>query len=270
MSTVKVGDINIEYYIEGQGPPLLMIMGFSGQASSWSERFLEPLRSHFQVVRFSNRGTGLTDKPQVEYSIPMMADDAAGLLRELGIEKTHVCGISMGGMIAQELSLNHPEQVQGLVLGCTTPGGSRGVQPSPEVLALLAPVPGASPEEQFRKALPAIVTPEFVERERDFLEEMLRISLENLTPLDTMVRQITAIQAFDTCERLPQIQAPTFIIHGDMDRLIPPQNAEILHEGIPDSTLRMVAGAAHMFFWEKPAESAQAIVEFLSSVPAPA
>jgi pimeloyl-ACP methyl ester carboxylesterase len=270
MSTAKVGDINIEYYIEGQGPPLLMIMGFSGQASSWSERFLELLRPHFQIIRFSNRGTGLTDKPQVEYSVPMMADDASGLLRELGIEKTHVCGISMGGMIAQELALSHPEQVQALVLGCTTPGGSRGVQPAPEVVALLVPVPGTSPEEQFRKAWPAIVTPEFVEREQEFLEETLRVGLTNLTPVDTMVRQMTAIQAFDTCDRLPQIQAATFIIHGDMDRLIPPQNAEILHEGIPGSTLRLVPGAAHMFFWEKPAESAQAIVEFVSSVPTPA
>ncbi len=270
MTIAKVGGINIEYYIEGQGPPLLMIMGFTGQASSWSERFLELLRSHFQIVRFSNRGTGLTDKPQVEYSVPMMADDAAGLLREVGIEKAHVCGISMGGMIAQELALNHPEQVQALVLGCTTPGGSRGVQAAPEVVALLAPVPGASPEEQFRKAWPAIVTPEFVEREREFLEEMLRIGLTNPTPMDTMVRQMMAIQAFDTCERLPQIQAPTFIIHGDMDRLVPPQNAEILHDGIPGSTMRMVAGAAHMFFWERPTESTQAIVEFLSSVPAPA
>jgi 3-oxoadipate enol-lactonase len=270
MPIAKVGDISIEYYVEGSGPPLVMIMGFSGQASSWSERFLELLRPHFQIVRFSNRGTGLTDRPQVQYSVRMMADDTAGLLQELGIEKTHVCGISMGGMIAQELVLNHAERVQGLVLGCTTPGWSQGVPPSQETMALLMPTPGVSLEEQFRKAWPAIVTPEFVERERDFLEEMLRIGLENVTTMDTLMRQAAAIQSFDAYERLPQIQAPTFVIHGDKDQLVPPQNGDILRQRIGGSTLRMVPGAAHMFFWEKPAEAAQAIVEFLSSVPVPA
>jgi pimeloyl-ACP methyl ester carboxylesterase len=268
MPIAKVGDISIEYYVEGSGPPLLMIMGFSGQASSWSERFLELLRPHFQIVRFSNRGTGLTDKPQVEYSAPMMADDAVGLLQELGIGKAHVLGISMGGMIAQELVLNHPERVRGLVLGCTTPGWSKGVPPSQEIMALLMPTPGVSLEEQFRNAWPAIVTPQFVEREREFLEEMLRVGLENVTPMNTMIRQAAAIQAFDAYDRLPQIQAPTCVIHGDKDLLVPPQNGDILRERIPGSILRTVSGAGHMFFWEKPKESAQAIVEFLSSVPA--
>ena len=270
MPMAKVGDINMEYYVEGEGPPLLMIMGFWGHASSWSERFLERLRPHFQIIRFSNRGTGLTDKPQTEYSIRMMADDAAGLLAELGIEKAHVLGVSMGGMIAQELVLNHPQVVQGLALGCTNCGPAHGVQPSPEVLALLTPVPGTSPEEQFRKAWPAIVTPEFVEREREFLEEMLRIGLGNQTPVDTMVRQMAAIMGFDSYERLPLIKAPALIIHGDRDVLVPTENGHILHERIADSTLRILPEVAHMFFWEKPAESAGAIVEFLSSVPAPA
>lgn len=270
MPIAKVGDINMEYYVEGSGPPLLMIMGFSGQASSWSERFLELLRPHFQIVRFSNRGTGLSDRPQVQYSVQMMADDTAGLMRELGIGRAHVLGISMGGMIAQELVLSRPERVQGLVLGCTTPGWSHGVQPSQEIMALMMPAPGLPLEEQFRKAWPAIVTPEFVEDQREFLEEMLRIGLENMTTVDTLARQAMSIQAFDTYERLPRIGAPTLIIHGDKDQLIRPQNGDILRERIPGSALRILAGAAHMFFWEKPTESAEAIVEFLSSVPAPA
>ncbi|MCH8921471.1 MAG: alpha/beta hydrolase, partial [Chloroflexi bacterium] len=270
MSMAKVGDINIEYYVEGEGPPLLMITGYGGQASSWGGPFLERLRPHFRIVRFSNRGTGLTDKPQTEYSIQMMADDAAGLLAELGIEKAHVLGISMGGMIAQELVLNQPQAVQGLTLGCTNCGPAHSVQPSQEVLALLEPVPGASPEEQVRKAWPAIVTPEFVDRKREFLEEMLRIGLENPTPVDTFRRQFAAIQSFDTYERLPQIQSPTLIIHGDRDVLVPVGNAEVLRKRIGGSQARIAAGAGHCFFWEKPEESAGAIVEFLSSVPAPA
>ncbi len=270
MPIANVGDINIDYYVEGEGPPLLMIMGFGGQASSWSERFLEHLRPHFQVIRFSNRGTGLTDKPSGELTIRLMAEDAAGLLAELGIEKAHVLGISMGGMIAQELVLNHPQVVQGLALGCTNCGPAHSVQPSREVLALIAPVPGTSPEEQVRKAWPAIVTPEFVEREREFLEELLRIGLENPTPVDTFGRQFAAIQSFDTYERLPEVKAPTLIIHGDRDVLVPVGNAEVLRKRIGGSQARIVPGVGHCFFWEKAAESAGAIVEFLSSVPAPA
>ena len=144
MSIARVGDINIEYYVEGEGPPLLLIIGFAGQASSWGEPFLELLRSHFQVIRFSNRGTGLTDKPDAEYTIPMMADDAVGLLDELGIGKAHVMGISMGGTIAQELALGHPERVLGLVLGCTGCGAAHSVPAEPQAIVMLAATPGLS------------------------------------------------------------------------------------------------------------------------------
>src|SRR5712691_6808675 len=103
MATAKAGDINLEYYIEGSGPPLLMIMGLGGQASSWGEPFLDELRQRFTTIRFSNRGTGLSENPATPLTVRVMADDAVGLLDTLGIERPHVLGISMGGMIAQEL-----------------------------------------------------------------------------------------------------------------------------------------------------------------------
>src|SRR5437867_8580665 len=99
MATAKAGDINLEYYIEGSGPPLLMIMGLGGQASSWGEPFLQALQQRFTTIRFSNRGTGLSDNPATAFTIRTMADDAAGLLEALGIGRPHVLGISMGGMI---------------------------------------------------------------------------------------------------------------------------------------------------------------------------
>jgi pimeloyl-ACP methyl ester carboxylesterase len=170
-------------------------------------------------------------------------------------------------MIAQELALRHPHLVGGLVLGCTTPGWAKGVPPRPEVIQLMMPEPGLSREEQVRKSWPAICSPRFLEEGREFLELMLRRSLENPTPVDTMNRQAAAIQAFDSYDRLPQIRAPTLIIHGDQDVLIPPQNAYILHERIPGSRLVIIEGAGHVYFWEKPAESCQAIVEFLAQVP---
>jgi pimeloyl-ACP methyl ester carboxylesterase len=269
MPIAKVGDINIEYYVEGEGPPLLMIMGFSLSASAWGQAFLAALQPHFRTIRFSNRGTGLTDKPNAEYTIRMMADDAAGLLGELGIQRAHVLGISMGGMIAQELALNHPARVQALVLACTT-CGARGVQPEPQVVATMVLTPGLSPQDQIRKGWSVAVTPEFLEKERDTLEEACRADLENPAPVYVLGRQLAAIMRFDTYERLSQIRAPTLIIHGDRDQLVPVQNAHILHERIPNCTLRILPGAPHGFNLERPQELAQAIVEFLSSVPAPA
>src|SRR3990172_4244796 len=163
MATAKVGDINMEYYVESSGPPLLLLMGWIGNASFWGEAFLEPLRSHFQVIRVSNRGTGLSDKSAEELTVPQMAEDAAGLLRELGIARAHVLGISMGGMIAQELVLNHPEAGQGLVLGCTFCGPAHGVSTRPEVVARAGQA-GGTQHDVIRQFLLSAATPEFVQR----------------------------------------------------------------------------------------------------------
>ncbi len=270
MPIAKVGDINMEYYVEGTGPPLLMIMGLGGQAKSWGEPFLERLRPRFQIVRFSNRGTGLSDNPGGELTIRLMADDAAGLLRELGIQRAHVLGISMGGMIAQELVLNHSQAVQGLVLGCTNCGPANSVPPSAEVVARMGRIGSLPVEERIHQYWLVTVTTEFIEADKEFLDDIITAHLTTPTPWETFGRQFMAAQLFDTYERLSQIEAPTFIIHGDKDLLIPVENSEVLRKRIGGSQARVVADVGHCFFWEKPEESAGAIVEFLSSVPAPA
>ncbi len=268
MPIAKVGDINIEYYVEGSGPPLFLIMGYGMSASAWGEAFLTELRGHFRTIRFSNRGTGLTDKPDAEYTVRMMADDAAGLLEELSIDQAHVLGVSMGGMIAQELALDHPQRVQRLLLLCTT-CGARGVQPQPEVVATMVFTPGLSPQDQIRKGWSLSVTPEFLEKGRDILEEACRVDFQNPAPFYVLGRQAGAIMRFDTYDRLPQIGAPTIVIHGDRDQLVPVQNAHILHDRIPDCDLRIVPGAPHGFNLERPKEVAQAVMQFLlPSVPA--
>ncbi len=270
MPSAKVGDINMEYYVEGTGPPLLMIMGLGGQAKSWGEPFLDGLRTHFQIVRFSNRGTGLSDNPGGELTIRLMAEDAAGLLAELGIERAHVLGISMGGMIAQELVLNHPQVVQGLTLGCTNCGPAHSVPPSAEVVVRMGRIGSLPVEERIQQFWLVTVTPEFIEADKEFLNDIITAHLATPTPWETFGRQFMAAQLFDTYERLPEVKAPTFIIHGDKDLLVPVGNAEVLRGRIGGSGVRIIPVVGHMFFWEKPEESAGAIVEFLSSVPAPA
>ena len=180
----------------------------------------------------------------------------------------------MGGMIAQELVLNHPQRVERLVLGCTTcTGGSHShreggaVPAAPEVVALLTPQEGLSREDQVRRAWPAISTPEFIELHRDVLEERLRLSLINPTPIETSMRQMAAVQAFDSFDRLPNIEAPTLVIHGDRDVLVPVANAYVLKDRIPDAELHIVQGAGHLFTFEFPEESAATVVEFLTKAP---
>jgi len=121
MPQIGANGIRINYEIVGQGQALLLIMGFGMPGAAWAP--MVPFFSGFQCIYFDNWGTGLSDKPDGPYTIADMAEDASALLRGIGIERARVYGISMGGMIAQELALRHPEQVAKLVLGCTTPGG---------------------------------------------------------------------------------------------------------------------------------------------------
>lgn len=268
MAIAKCGDLNLEYYDEGEGPPLLMIRGLGAQCTTWGEAFLDPLREHFGVIRFSNRGTGLSDKPSDPVSVKMLADDGVALLDSLGVERAHVFGVSLGGMIAQELALNHPRRVDRLVLGCTFCGGDKCVRAAPEVLALLAPTPGITAEEMIRRTRPTLITERTMREKEEFLEEMLRLDVETPTPRETAINQMSAVGAFDTYERLPAIEAPTLVLHGDSDVLIPTENARILHKRIPGSTLEIVPEAGHMFFWDHPERTAEILASFLLQVPA--
>jgi pimeloyl-ACP methyl ester carboxylesterase len=176
----------------------------------------------------------------------------------------------MGGMIAQEFALTYPGMLNGLVLCCTTSGGAGHVAANAEVLAMLLPAPGLSREDQVRKAWPAMCTPGFIETRRDFMEMMLRTSLINPTPIETIAKQMAAVQGFDAYGRLGAIKAPTLVVHGDADVLVPTANGRTLHERIPGSELAIIPGVGHMISWEKAVEAAQAITEFLSRMPAKA
>lgn len=266
MPIAKAGDVNLEYYVEGSGPPLLMIKGFGSHASTWGEPFLERLRPHFTLVRFSNRGTGESDLLPEGATHSMMADDAAALLSALGIERAHVLGVSMGGRIAQELTLNYPERVHGLVLGCTSCGGSHGVGHA-ETMATLARAMRLPPEERVRAFWSLTVTPAFMDSGKEFLDALLSTYMEMPVPVETVARQLAANLAFDSYDRLPQIKTPTLIIHGDRDALSPVENAEVLRRRISGSRVKIIHGAGHSFFWEKPEESADVIVPFLSRIP---
>jgi pimeloyl-ACP methyl ester carboxylesterase len=133
MPFLKVGDLNMHYHVRGKGPPLVLIMGLSGDLTWW-ERLAALLDTHFRLVLFDNRGAGLTDKPEEKYSIGLFASDTIGLMDALGVSRAHMFGVSMGGMIAQEVALRYPGRVERLALGCTHSGGQGFIMPSPEAI----------------------------------------------------------------------------------------------------------------------------------------
>jgi 3-oxoadipate enol-lactonase len=205
MPRVKVGDINMYYDTRGEGFPLVLIMGFMGNADCWDPLYFLPrLSEHFKVITFDNRGAGRTDvSDREEYTIRMMADDTAGLMDALGIRRAHVLGISMGGMIAQELAINHPQKVEKLVLASTFCGGPKAVPIPGEAAAMVTEIMGLLSQkggwdrEVASKLLPFIFTEEFMRENPGVVEVAIDLLLTAPTPPEGIVKQVSAILSFD-------------------------------------------------------------------------
>ena len=264
MPTVKVGDSNIYYEIHGAGEALLLIMGYGSYSGHWF-RLIPCLSQEYRVVAFDNRGTGRSDKPDVPYTIEMMAGDAAELLEAVGIEAAHVFGVSMGGMIAQEFALRYPGKVISLILGCTTPGGANSIPPTPESAGFLFdPERGKLPvEERARQTAPWLWGQKFIDDNPDVVDQYVAVTAEYPTPVHGFQRQGQAIMGHDTFDRLPEIKAPTLVIAGSADRLIRVENSRLLASRIPGAELVILENAGHGFITDAQEEASKAIMDFL-------
>ena len=266
MPTARIGDIHIHYDTRGQGEPLLLIMGYRGSGFMWGEEFIALLSQYFQVIYFDNRGTGLSDKPDTLYTIPIMADDAAGLLRHLGIRQAYVFGVSMGGMIAQELVLRHPQMVRRLVLGCTSCGGPQAFLASLDVIVKLIHPPDMALEEAVRRQWTVMFSSTFLETQQGFLEMLTRCALLHPAPPHTSLRHLMAVQRFNTYGRLGMITTPTLVITGADDLIVPPANSILLAARIHGSYLEMLKNTGHGFFWEAPEDVVTLLHKFFHAV----
>jgi 3-oxoadipate enol-lactonase len=264
MPTAKVGDINLYYEIHGRGEPLVLIMGYATHIGWWF-RQIPAFSDHFKVVVFDNRGSGRSDKPDIPYTMEMMAGDLAGLLDAIGVGGAHIFGISLGGSIAQHFALDHPGRVISLVLGCTTCGGPQSVRPTAGITALtdFERLRRLTPEERAREMLTIEVSREFIEQNPAMVEQIIAKKLEHVTPLHCYSCQLAAARNHSTCERLPEIKAPTLVIAGDADRMIPVENSKILASRIPNAELVILKGSGHCFFWDAAEEANSAILDFL-------
>ena len=265
MPHAEIGDVKIHYSETGEGEPMLLIMGFGMPGDAWLGSL--PFLQGFHAIYFDNRGTGRSDKPEGPYTLPQMADDAAGLLDHLKIERAHVYGVSMGGMIAEELVLRHPSKVRSLVLGCTMCGGAHARLGSQEVIdTLIEVVEGmgrTDPQTWVDRQLPLLFTRQWI-ADNPGVRDMLVMMAPLLppTPPDTAHKAMAGMFGWSTYERLPQITAPTLIIHGDEDVIIPVENAFILKERIPGAQLHIVRGAGHGYPAQDPVGVHQLVADF--------
>jgi pimeloyl-ACP methyl ester carboxylesterase len=253
------------YYEEhGSGFPLLLINGLGSDHLEWLHQ-VPAFAARFRVLVFDNRGTGRTEVPPGPYTTGQMADDAAAVLEALGIPRAHVLGVSLGGMIAQEVALRHPDRVDGLVLGCTGPGGELSLRPSPEAMAAFALARGEDPEAELRRMLPFLYTDACIRERPEEIEGFVRRRLDQPTPPDGYQAQLAAAVTHDASSRLEGIRARTLVITGDADRLVHWENSLRIAGRIPGATLVVLPGAPHRLFAETADAFNREVLSFLQN-----
>lgn len=260
MPLQRVGEIELSYERAGSGPPLLLIMGMSGTFDHWHTDFLGDLRREFDTIVYDHRGVGSSSRLEGEgLTIAQLAQDAAGLLGALELDSAHVVGISMGGMVAQELALSHPEHIRTLTLGCTYCGGEGSALTTEDVIRRLGEgMMSGDRERAVRTAWEVNVSPSFAADDEAYAR-FEEIGLRRAVPVETIMAQMRAITAHDTSARLPELKPPTLVMHGTLDEMLPVQNGRMIAGLIPGSRLEVFDGVGHLFFWERPELSAELI-----------
>jgi pimeloyl-ACP methyl ester carboxylesterase len=274
MPYAQSGDARIHWEESGSGEPLLLVMGFGLSAEAWAPML--PLLSGFRAIYYDNRGTGTSEGSLDELSIATFAEDAAAVLRDAGESRAHVHGQSMGGMIAQQLALAHPELVHTLALGATSPAPIRfspdDMQPVIDLFTGIG-LMAADAERGMDLVLPVVFSPEYLRDNpmvRDIYIQLASAGAPSATAVEATVRAIgdmTSGNAFDVADRLGEISAPTLVQHGSADRIIPVAAGRYLGEHIPHAEYQELAGAGHVYTMEQPMESLPKLLGFWAAHP---
>jgi len=261
------GDVWINWRSVGDGEPLLMIMGLSGSSKAWS-RLLPHAAAEHEAIVMDNRGTGESDPVTGPLSMDDMVGDVLAVLDAAGHESAHVIGVSMGGMIAQHLALDHRARVRSLILGCTTAGGSQRAQPPCRLLAATALRPFVRPGDTWPIIAPALYAQHTRDEHPERVLEDLAVRTADATSLRTTLGQMAAIVRHDTRDRLHELAGiPTTVIHGLEDALVPPARGRALAAAIPGAELVTIAACGHMMTTDAEQQTAAAVLEHLEQAP---
>ncbi|HVE68205.1 MAG TPA: alpha/beta fold hydrolase [Solirubrobacteraceae bacterium] len=260
MPHAEIDGRRLHYVRQGAGEPLLLIQGMSANHLHWGDDFLG-LLTDFDVVAYDHRGIGHSDGTAEPFTIAELAGDAAELMDALGWESAHIMGISMGGMVAQELALRHPERVRTLTLGCTYCGGEGSRLTDAAIVQRLGELLlGGRTEEALRYGFEVNVSPRFAQDPAGY--EMVRGIVSQLpASLDVLMLQLQAIAGHDTSVRLRDLSVPTLVVHGTEDQIIPADNGRLIAALVPGSRLEVFEDVGHAFWWERPQRTAELLRE---------
>jgi pimeloyl-ACP methyl ester carboxylesterase len=251
-------EVRIYYESHGEGPALLLVPGIPAISSDWFP-FADRLADRFQTIVYDNRGSGRSDAPPGPYSTAQLAGDAVAVLNALGIERAHVFGASLGGMIAQEVALGFPERVDRLVLGCTHASTRAAARPRREVSLAFA-LETDDWAERMRVLAPFAFAPDV---DPQLLAKFIDKKSRDTQPDRGYRGQIAAVLDHDALDRLGAIRQPTLVITGAQDAVIPSENSETLRAHVAGARLEVIAGAGHLFFIEQPERTLTALDTFL-------
>lgn len=266
MPIARVNDLDVAYDDVGSGPPLLFVMGFTASRFQWlgfDKRFADAHR----VVSLDNRGVGESGAPRGPYSMEQMASDALGLLDVLGIERVSVVGVSMGGMIALQMALAAPSRIDRLVLGCTHAGGGLALPPSPEALASFTGAGRGPLRDGVQRLIEVNLGARFVREHPETVERLVEHGMTHRMHLNGLLGQLAAMSSHDVDARLPALRAPTAILSGDADQVVPVGNSHRLAARIEGARLLILEGVGHMFWVEQPGRVEHEIRAFLATNP---
>jgi 3-oxoadipate enol-lactonase len=252
--------VHIAWERRGEGAPVVLVHGLGYARWGW-EPVADLFAERFEIVLLDNRGVGASDAPPGPYTAAEMAVDVLSVLDDAGLERAHVVGTSLGGMIAQELALSSPERVNRLVLVCTTPGGPNAAPMPEQTVRLLAEASSLEPRVALRRFVENALAPDPPE---ELVERILAHRLATPQPLAAWSSQAAAGVTFDVWDRLGELRAPTLIVHGTEDVVVDPANAERLAERIQGARVERFDGCGHLLFWEEPARFADVVGEFLA------
>jgi 3-oxoadipate enol-lactonase len=258
VAQAQLGELDIHYVERGSGPPLLLVPGIPAIASDW-DALAERLSGSRRVIAYDNRGSGASTVTPAPYSCVQLAGDAVALLDHLDVERADVFGMSLGGMIAQELALGWPDRVDRLVLGCTHCGPAHAEPPEREAGRAFA-----METDDWGERMTALARFAFAPGvDGELLERFIEKKSADVQEPEGYRGQIAAALHHDTYDRLPELERPTLILTGDSDRVIPAAGSDVLRERIPGSRLEVVAPAGHLFFLEQPEATLRLLEEFL-------
>jgi pimeloyl-ACP methyl ester carboxylesterase len=241
--------------------PLLLIQGLGSNADLWN-RVLPGLSRQRRTIRFDNRGIGRSELPPLPWTIEEMADDAGHILDAAGVERAHVFGVSMGGLIAQEFALRYPRRVGSLVLGCTHPGGRDAVRMEHHAATMLIDRSRKTRREAVEASVPFLYGET---TSRDDIDQDIAARLRYPLRGKTYGGQLDAMREYrGTLSRLPELRRRTLVIHGSDDKLVQPGNAELIATAIPGARLEWFEGAGHLFWTDQPQRTVDTVNSFLA------